>query len=98
MRTPSRRPGLDRPGESHLKRLDWFTCLQAVPGQVAALRTKVPDTHVHFEQGVGSVTCTCAAGLPLIIAPAQSAACVCGRIFVNIGRDEIRVCRPEETA
>lgn len=98
MRIPSRRPGLDRPGESSLKRLDWLTFVRAVPGQVEALSTRVPNTHVHFEEGTGSVTCTCGVDLPLLVAPAQSAACVCGRVFVNIGREEIRVCRPEDAA
>lgn len=98
MRTPSRRPGLDRPGESSLQRLNWLTFVKAAPGVVGALSRRVPDSHVRFDTEVASVTCTCNGGLPLLVKPAGSAACECGRVFVNIGREEVRVCRPEEVS
>lgn len=63
---------------------------------VSALQRKVPDSHVNFQDGVASVSCVCNGGLPFNIEPTKSALCKCGRLFVNIGRDEVRVCKTEE--
>lgn len=94
-RQPSRRPGLERRGESSLKSLDWLTFLRAVPGQVEALSTRVPPSHVRFEGSDAVVDCTCDGGLPILVAPMRSKRCKCGRVFVNIGCEEVRVCRTE---
>lgn len=96
MRAPSKRPGLQRPGESSLQRFNWATFVKAAPDVVEALSTRVPESHIRFEDGTASVTCTCNGGLPLLVRPAGSAICECGRIFVNIGRDEVRVYRPAD--
>jgi len=97
MRTPSKRPGLQRPGESTPHRLNWLTYLLALPSLVEPLTNRVPDTHVRFEEHVAAVTCICNGGLPILIEPARSKECKCGRIFVNIG-GEVRVFREAEAA
>jgi hypothetical protein len=88
---------LQRPGESDLQRLGWVTMLKAAPGQIQALATRVPPSHVRFEQDTAAVTCTCDFGLPLLVPPAQSTRCKCGRVFLNIG-GEVRVCKTKEAA
>lgn len=97
MRSPARRPGLDRPGESSLQRFGWLTFVKAAPDLVGALTKRVPASHVHFDGPDATVTCVCNGGLPSHVKPAQSALCTCGRLFVNIGGEEVRVARTEDS-
>ena len=99
MRVPPRRPGLQRPGEGDLRRLDWLTVAHAAPGIFAGdgpFATSVPSSHAtSAANGTVNVACVCSAGLPLVVEPAHSALCDCGRLFVNIGKGDVRVGRVE---
>lgn len=89
-----RRPGLLRPGQRGLRRFDFHDFLRAAPGQLSAL-SSVPDSRVSLQpEGEALVACDCGA-LPEKLPPALSTMCECGRLFVHLGRGDVRGCRPE---
>lgn len=90
----ARRPGLARPGQRPLRRFDFAHFLPAAPGMLAAL-TPLPESRVSANSdGSAEVTCACGA-LPHHLEPARSVLCACDRLFVHLGRGDVRGCRTE---
>lgn len=93
-----RRHGLARPGQRAMKRLDFEHFVHAVPGLGAELASlpSMPGSRVNLDpDGAAEVSCDCGA-LPHRLAPALSALCECRRLYVHIGRGDVRGLRLAE--
>jgi hypothetical protein len=83
-------------------RMNWLTFVRAVPGifsESGLFDTRVPDEFVTVEatkdgEPVAVIACPC--GATPSAGVAESVACDCSRIFLNIGQGEIRVFQPPE--
>lgn len=81
-------------------RFNWLTFVRAVPGifsESGLLETRVPEEFVTLDaddQGDPFAVIACPCGETPAVRLAGSKACNCNRVFVNIGRGEVRVSRP----